>query len=233
MKLSLIIPAYNEEKRLPTMLSSYYREIKKHYNDFEILIIADGKDRTAEVARSFGKKEIRVIEFKERLGKGGAVIEGFYHANGDVIGFADADGSTPAEEFIKIIKSLNGYDCAIGSRALKDSQLDVKQPLRRRFMGWSVRKLTGLLFGFDIKDRECGAKAFKHDAIKKILPQLKRKGFEFDVEILHRLKKNGYRIIEVPIRWLNDSESKVRFSSAFKMLIGVIKIKISHSKRDE
>ena len=228
MKLSIIIPAYNEEKRIQSTLFDYYNYFKRIYkDDFEIIVVCDGcKDRTPEIVKDFGKKNVKLLEFPNRLGKGGGVIEGFKVAKGSIIGFTDADGSTSAEEFEKILNYIGKYDCAIGSRATKGSKLLVKQTIIRRFLGWIFRNYVNLLFNLGIKDTQCGAKVFKKE-VKSIINHMKIKGFAFDVELLYRLKNNGFSIIEVPIKWRNCEESKVRFKHVFDMFWTLLKFRFS------
>jgi len=227
---SIVIPAYNEESIIEKTLNDYYNYFKgKH--EFEIIVVCDGcTDTTPEIVRKFkkDKPEVKLLVFEKRLGKGGGVIEGFKLARGDIIGFTDADDSTPAEEFEKLINFINGYDCTIGSRAMKESRLVKKQPLKRRVLGFFFRKYVNFLFGLKIRDTQCGAKVFKKNAVKPVIKEMKIRGFSFDVELLYRIKKKGFSIIEVPIKWENYEESKVKFKHVFDMFWSLLKLRFKY-----
>lgn len=229
--ISLIIPAYNEEKRVRTVLEKYVNYLKKNFLDFELIVICNNcNDRTPGIVKDFSKKEKNVIlmNFPYRTGKGGAVIEGFKKAKNELIGFTDCDRSTSPEQFHKLVQALGkGTDVAIASRALAKSIMPVAQPFYRRFLGLGFSFIVNLLFNLNIMDTQCGAKIFKKEAIKKILPELILKGFEFDVEILWRAKKAGYKIKEVPIVWINEKESKVSPFSVIAMFVGLLKLYFS------
>ena len=227
---SIVIPAYNEEKNILNTLETYYRFFKKTAKKFEIIVVCDGcYDQTPNIVKEFkkDKPEIKLLLFNKRLGKGGGIIEGFKFAKGDIVGFTDADSSTSAEEFGKIIKELDYYDCAIGSRGLKESKFLKEQPIKRRVLGWFFRQYVNCLFGLGIKDTQCGAKIFKKSAIKDILSDMKITGFAFDVEILYRFKKMGYKIKEVGIKWTNQIDSKVKFRHIFEMFWSLLKLRFS------
>lgn len=223
MKLSIIIPAYNEEKRILKTLEDYCR----HFKYAEIIVVVDGSDKTAEIVRNFSKK-IKVIESCTRIGKGGAVLLGFKHAHGNFIGFTDADCSTGPKEFEKILQILkkSWFDGAIGSRAIKGANLIVKQNSKRMFFGWVFRNYVNILFGLKIKDTQCGAKIFSKNAVKSVLNEIKIKGFAFDVELIYKLKRKGYKIKEIPIKWADDKNSKVKFRNSFDMAWDLMKLKL-------
>ena len=221
LSLSLIIPAYNEEKRLLPVLQNYYDYLKKNFKEFELIIVPNNcSDNTPKIAQEFSKKNknVKVIVISNFVGKGGAVLEGFKSAQNELIGFVDADESVATKEFSKLVSGIQKFDSAIASRALKESVIPKKQPLLRQIEGRFFRILVNVLFGFNISDTQCGAKLFKKQAIKKILPQIKIKGWSFDVNILWELKKNNYSIKEVPIEWINDENTKLTARDAFKML---------------
>jgi len=137
------------------------KNLKKY--DFEIIVVCNGcTDKTPEIVKEFSsdKPEIKLLVFEKILGKGGAVLEGFKSANGDIVGFTDADDSISADEFEKLIKFLNTYDCAIGSKAIKGSEALIKQSLIRRFLARVFRQYVNILFRLNIKDTQCGTKFF-------------------------------------------------------------------------
>jgi glycosyltransferase involved in cell wall biosynthesis len=216
MKISIIIPAYNEEKRIADVLRAYK-------SMGEIIVVADGKDKTAEIAKANGA---RVLEFKHRLGKGGGVIEGMKVAKGDYIGFVDSDGSITPNEFKKLVDAMHECDIAIGSRRAKGSKVCAKQSFNRRFMSNIFNIYINALFFLRISDTQCGAKLFKRECIKRVLPRMKSRGFEFDVELLWRLKKQGCRIAEVPVKWAHEEGSTFSLSNGPQMLLSLLRIRL-------
>ena len=230
MHLSVIVPAYNEEKRLPQTLREINDYLKKQNYESEIIIVSDGsKDRTVGVAKNLMSeiKNLRVIEFKENRGKGFGVKEGMLGALGDFRLFTDADNSTPVNQIEKIWPEFEkGFDIVIGSRDLKGAILDPPQPLFRRFTGEVFKYLRKIIVGlWDIEDSQCGFKCFKKKAAENIFPKCKISRFAFDPEILLIGKKLGYKIKEVPIYWKNDLTSKVKLKSMVKMLVDLFKIR--------
>lgn len=227
---SLIIPAYNEEKQVKSILESYYSYLKNKGNDFEIIVVCNNcSDATPKIATDVakGKDEIKVLNFSFYTGKGGAVLRGFKAAKNKVFGFTDCDSSTQPKEFDKLFAELHSYDAVIASRALPSSR--VKKPSAVRVvLGAMFRVITKLLFAVKINDTQCGAKIFKKKAIESILPQVKTVGWAFDVELLYRLKKKGYKIKEVGITWNNSQESKVGFLAPFSMFWELLKIRFQN-----
>ncbi|MCM8802723.1 MAG: glycosyltransferase family 2 protein [Candidatus Omnitrophica bacterium] len=230
MEISIIIPAYNEEKRILKTIEKVYKYFKEKKLDFEIIVVDDGsKDKTVEVVNEFlkEKNEIKILKHEKNMGKGAAVKTGVLNASGDLILFTDADLSTPIEEFEKLKKKIeDGYDIAIGSRGLKESKIVIPQPFYRRIIGKIFPLLVRLIITNDFRDTQCGFKLFKREVAKKIFSQLKTEGFAFDVEILARAKKYGYKIAEVGIVWYNSPHSSVRiFKDSFIMLFSLLKIR--------
>jgi len=228
-KLSIVIPAHNEEKNIVPTVKSYYDFFSENLPSFEIIIaVNNSSDKTLELASKFskGRPEIRVLNFDFYTGKGGAVIEGFKASNGSLVGFTDADDSTIPPEFFRLLKGFEeGFDVVIGSRAVKDSNIGKKQPLPRRILGTGFRLITNLLFGLGINDTQCGAKIFSRKAVGMLLKERISKGFEFDVQMLWIAKRNGFRIKEKGIKWSNNTDSRVGFFEPLKMLLGLLRIR--------
>jgi len=229
---SLVIPAYNEEKRIRKVLETYTKSLEGL--NYEIIVVCNGcRDRTEDIVRDFVQKNhlknLRVLVFKEKLGKGGAVIQGFKVAKGKFMGFVDADLSTSPQEFLKLVRILEKekLDGVIGSRKIKGAKILIPQPFFRRFASKCFNIIVRALFGLPFKDTQCGAKVFNAEAIKSILTELKLKGFEFDVEILWRLKKEGFRVKEVPIVWKHEKGSRFSFKNSPKMLINLIRLRFN------
>lgn len=233
MKLSIVIPAHNEEKRIARTLEDYAPFFESKYGDsFEIIVVLNAcKDDTLGVVNSFKNKykQIRHIEF-QRGGKGFAIIEGFKVARGDVLGFTDADDSTTAEEFYKILGVIDSYSGAIGSRWMKGSIVSPKQPLTRRFASRGFNALVRIFFGIRYQDTQCGAKAFKREAITDILPKLGVTEWAFDIDLLYQMKKKGYKIKELPITWSDAEGSKLRVPrTTLKMFLAIVRLRLVNS----
>lgn len=211
--LSIVIPAYNEEKRIGNTLDNIINYLNKKDYKSEIIVVVDGStDSTMNVIKEFGRKDSRIkaTENKITRGKGYSVKKGMLETNGKFALFTDADLSTPISEVEKLIHWLEkGYDVAIGSRSLKDSQVEIHQPFVREFMGKIFNKIMSLLVCKGFKDTQCGFKCFKRPVINKIFSRQIIKGFAFDVEIILIAERHGFRVKEVPVRWLNSPQSKV------------------------
>ena len=243
MYLSVVIPAYNEEKRLLKTLNeidSYLR--RQTYPsagsggpDYEIIVVSDGsKDKTAEVAKNLQTqiKNLKVIDNKENHGKGYVVKQGMMAAVGDYRLFTDADNSTSVDQVEKMWPEFKaGFDVVIGSRDIKGAVLDPPQPITRRFTGEGFKFYRKIIIGlWGVEDTQCGFKGITKVAAEKIFPKCRVDRFSFDPEILVLAKKMGYKIKEVPITWKNDLETKVKFTSMIKMAIDLIQIRINSIK---
>lgn len=222
--ISLVVPAYNEEKRIYTMLSQYC----SYFPDYEIIVVCDGTDNTPNIVKSMSESNtnIKLLHFNKRLGKGGAIREGFNIANGEIVGFVDADESVKPSEIASMIDRLYNVDGVIASRRLNESKIIVKQPLKRRITSKSFNVLVRLMFNLPFKDTQCGAKVFKKEAIDLILDKLVANGFEFDVDLLWKLKKNGCTIVEYPIEWGHSEGSSFSLKNAPNMLMSLIKVRL-------
>lgn len=220
---SLVIPAYNEEARIGLLLE----DVSTFTGD--LIFVCDGTDATPAVINAFADDHpslsIKCLRFPERLGKGGGVVAGVRETSTPYVGYMDADGSTSLKEMGRLFDRLTTADAAIGSRWITGSVLTVRQGLRRRLESRLFNHLVRLLFGLDYLDTQCGAKAFRREALDAVLSSIRSTGFEFDVELLWRLQQNGYLIEEVPITWKNQEESKVTTSDAKEMLLGMLRIR--------
>ena len=228
--LSVIIPAYNEEKRLPKTLREVDGYLRKQNYNSEIIVVSDGStDRTCEIVEGLKNeiKNLKLICEKINQGKGYAVRIGMLKAKGEFRLFTDADNSTPIEQIEKMWPYFEeGYEIVIGSRDIKGAVLDPPQNLFRRFVGEVFKYLRKIIVNlWEIEDSQCGFKCFKGEAAEKIFPKCKINRFAFDPEILLVGKKLGYKIKEVPVYWKNDPDSKVRLKSMVKMLLDLLKIR--------
>ena len=171
--------------------------------------------------------------FEQRKCKGGAIIEGFKIARGNKIGFSDADEAVCSGYMEKMFDALSKYDCVIASRRLKQSKIVRHQPVIRQVLSKIFNILVNIMFGLNIKDTQCGAKVFRSKVIKEIIQNMKSKGFEFDVELLWRIKKNNYSIKEYPIEWAHQDNSSFSFKEAPSMFVNLLKLKVNEQPRSK
>mgnify|MGYP000468806795 CR=1 FL=1 len=228
--LSVVVPAYNEEKRIGFSLFRIKDYLQSRNLSAEVIVVDDGStDRTAEVAREImaDYPEFRVISHPVNRGKGAAVRTGALQARGELVLFTDADLSTPIEELEKFLPlSREGYEVVIGSRALPESEIKERQGWLREHLGKGFNLLVRLLVLKGFKDTQCGFKLFWKEAAREIFFRLETEGFAFDVEVLLLARKLGYKIAQVPVVWVNHPESRVRLvRSSLKMLGELIKIR--------
>ena len=220
---SLVIPAYNEESRIRPLLEGIGR-----FNG-ELIIVCDGTDRTAdvvaEIAADHPDLRIRCLSFGHRLGKGGGVLAGLSAAQASLVGYFDADGSTSIGEMLRLFDAVGSADGAIGSRWVPGSNLTIRQGWLRRMESRGFNLIMKTLYGLPYHDTQCGAKAFRKAAVDAVLPSMISRGFEFDVELLWRLRSAGYTITEVPIEWQNKGDSRVRKRDMINMLAGLFTIR--------
>lgn len=225
---SLIIPAYNEEKRIKPFLEELKSKLPLNW---EVIIVCDGTDKTAEIARKVDDR-FRVLSFDKRLGKGGATKKGFKVAIGEIIGYVDADGSIPWESVQKVFDVvIKGEMVATGSRWMKDSKVIISQPFLRIILGRMYHYFTILFLRVDIKDTQCGLKVFRREVVTRILKNVTISNLSFDTAFLYHTQKAGYRIAEIPITWKDTDGSKISpFKSAFVMFLTLVGIRFAHSK---
>jgi len=234
MYLSVIIPAYNEEKRIGDSLQKIHDFMESRDHEYEVIVINDGSDdgtsREAEKSALYAKNKLKILENKENRGKGFSVKRGVLSSLGGCVLLTDADLSTPINEVDKLFDCLGrGNDIAIGSRARPSSRVSVAQPWYRQMMGRVFNLIIRTSLMGDFKDTQCGFKLFKGDVVRDIAPEMKIDGFSFDVELLYLARKRGYKIEEVGVSWDNSPHSTVRiFSSSVKMFLDLLKIKRLH-----
>lgn len=212
--LSIVIPAYNEAGRLGPSLALLRGYLRRHRLQAEVLVVDDGSaDATPDLVRRLARswKDLRLLALERNQGKGAAVRAGVLAARGRRILFSDADLSTPIEELPLLQARLDaGADIAIGSRALNRSKVEVSQPLYRVLAGRGFNLMVQLLSVRGIQDTQCGFKLFTAAAARRSFALQQVPRFGFDVELLFLARKAGYRIDEVPVRWINSADSKVR-----------------------
>ncbi len=228
--LSIVIPAYNEEKRIGFTLFLIKDYLESRKIEAEVILVDDGsQDRTAEVAREVmaDYPRFQLIQLPVNRGKGAAVRTGMLEASGELILFTDADLSTPIEEIEKLLPlAREGYEVVIGSRALPGSEIKKRQGWLRERMGKFFNLLVRLLVLRGFRDTQCGFKLFRREAARNVFSRLHTDGFAFDVEALVLALSAGYRVAEVPVVWINHPESRVRlFRSSLKMFCELLKIR--------
>ncbi|MCO5295744.1 MAG: glycosyltransferase family 2 protein [Fimbriimonadaceae bacterium] len=230
--LAVLIPAYNEEQRiLPTLerVRDYYTQQPYTYS---VTVVSDGStDRTDPIVASFAEAhpEFHLLAYQPNRGKGYAVRKGMLEIEGEILLFMDADLATPIEETEKLLPFMrDGADVAIGSRPLKESSLEVRQPWYRELLGRAFNTAVQLLAVRGIQDTQCGFKMFTRESARTIFSRCKLDGFSFDFEALMIARDLGYRIEEVPIRWMHQEGSKVvLLRDGPRMLRDLVKLRLT------
>jgi len=227
---SIVIPAFNEETRLPVYLKHIWEFVKAEDRRFEIIVADDGStDATAPIVRRMmtSWEGLRLEQLPVNRGKGAAVRQGILVAQGRRILFTDADGSTPIRELYRLEEAINqGADLAIGSREKHSEETRVEALAARRLIGRSFHFLLSLIGVRGIKDTQCGFKAFRYDVAQTLFQASSIDGFGFDVEILLLARTLKYRIAEVPVNWSHVEGSKVSLiRDAPRMAMDVIRVR--------
>jgi len=220
---SIIIPAYNEEKIISSTIKKIYTFLKEQKKPFELIITDDGsKDSTLKIVHELSKKykEIRSVSNKINLGRGAALANAFRNSNGNILIYIDADLAIDLELFPRLMKAIEeqGADIAIGSKHLKESQ--VEYPKLRRIFSKCYAFLAHILLKSNIKDYQCGFKAFKRERILELSPYIKNKGWAWDTEVVIKAQWMGWKVIELPAKVINiyGRESKVKLLSDVKRM---------------
>jgi glycosyltransferase involved in cell wall biosynthesis len=233
--LLLLMPAYNEERRIEPVLRDYAKFFQENYpGKFQLVVVLNGcTDNTLGVVQKVAAQfpSVRADEFKQPIGKGGALIEGLKLAlHADLIGYVDADGATPPHAFLELVEHMANADCVVGSRWLPDSVIHQAQAGNRRFASRVFHFIVQVLFWLNIHDTQCGAKVMKREVVEKIHPFLRIADMAFDINLLVAIKRAGYRIREVPTEWTDKAGSKVALGrSSFTMLLSVVRIRLIYS----
>jgi glycosyltransferase involved in cell wall biosynthesis len=233
--LLLLIPAYNEERRIEPVLRDYARFFQERYHGkFQLVVVLNGcTDSTLAVVQRVAAEfpAISWLEFKEPIGKGGALIEGLKLAPlGDLIGYTDADGATPPHAFFELLKHIGKADCVIGSRWRRGAVIHQSQTGHRKLASRMFHLIVQLLFWLNIRDTQCGAKVMKREAVEKIHPYLRIADMAFDINLLVALKRAGFCILEVPTEWTDQAGSKVvLFHSSLTMFLSALRVRLIYS----
>jgi dolichyl-phosphate beta-glucosyltransferase len=225
--LSIIIPAHNEEYRLPRTLEQVFDFLSTQPYSFEVLLVENGStDRTIEVARLFAEKHnnLRILQ-EDRRGKGNAVRRGMLDAHGDYRFICDADLSMPIEEIAKFLPPVLGeFDVAIASREAPGA-VRYNEPSYRHWGGRGINFIIQMLILPGLNDTQCGFKCFRADVARELFLLQTLPGWSFDIEILYLARQRKMRIVEVPIDWYYESDSKVNaVRDALRMIGDIFRI---------
>lgn len=232
--LSIIIPAYNEASRIGGSLAEVLRFAERYPGKVEVIVVDDGStDGTASLIEAFqpgAGERLRLVRHPRNRGKGASVRTGFEQARGEIVLFSDADLSTPIEEAVRLIEPVAAGVCdvAIGSRALEQSVIEVRQSWIRRSMGRIFNRIARWWTGLDIRDTQCGFKAFRREVMAPAFARQRLSGFAFDVELLYLANKLGLRVLEVPVTWRHVGDSRVSLvADSGAMLLELLRVRLN------
>jgi glycosyltransferase involved in cell wall biosynthesis len=228
-QLSIIVPSFNEELRLPSSLELIAAYVNSSNRTTEVLVVDDGsKDRTAEVAASFADRipNLRVLKNGENRGKGYSVRHGMLEARGEYVLFTDADLSAPINEADKLLARLQQYDVAIGSRAMNRELIDVHESPFREFAGIIFNRIVRIVLWLPFVDTQCGFKAFRRERCRIIFEQQRIERFGFDPELLYLARHHGLKSTEIPVRWSHSPATKINMArDSILMFVDVFTIR--------
>ncbi len=212
-RLSIVVPAFDEERRIGPTLEKLLGYGRGRLAEFEIVVVDDGsRDRTREAVEAIARTEsaLRFVALPSNRGKGAAVRRGMLEARLPLALFTDADLSTPIEDVERLFDVIDRCPVAIGSRALAESRIEIRQPFYREWMGRGFNQIVQRAALPGIHDSQCGFKLFRTEVARDLFGRALLDGFAFDVEVLFLCRKLGIEVAEVPVRWRNDAASKVR-----------------------
>ena len=213
MQLSLIIPAYNEEKLIRGSLSEFVSYLNKKDYSWEIIVADDGSsDNTSKIVKSFNNPKIKLVALAKNQGKGAALKAGFLKAEGEYQIFSDADLSVPIPTIEPFMQQLKDYDVVIASRRVRGAEIKVHQPWLRENMGRVFTALTQILTGSSVVDFTCGFKGFRKNAAKQIFGKSLISRWAYDAEIVFLAEKKGLKILQHPVSWINRKDTRVRLN---------------------
>lgn len=209
MRLDIVFPAHDEADRIGPVLAAYRDALDDP--DVRFLVAMDGcTDGTADVVETHREHDRRVVPLPfPRIGKGGVLAEAFRVADGDLVGFVDADGATPPSEFLRLVEAMRSADGAIASRRHHAAVLPGDRPAGRRVASAGFATVVRGLFRLPYADTQCGAKVFRRTALDRALPHLSEHGFLFDVDLLYVMVRLGFDVVEVPTIWIDRAGSKL------------------------
>lgn len=231
-ELSVVIPAYNEERRLPVTLAAVLPWLEARGPSFELILVDDGsQDGTLALMREWAGKHpaVRVVAQSPNRGKGRALAEGVKVACGRLVLVSDADFSTPITELGKLEEAISaGADIAIGSRAKRGARIEHSQPFYRVLMGKTFNLVVQALILPGLWDTQCGFKLFRSEAAHDLFAALTTDRFGYDVDVLYRARRRRLRIAELPVRWINSPETKVNaVRDSSQMLKDILRLRFT------
>jgi dolichyl-phosphate beta-glucosyltransferase len=232
---SIIIPAFNEERRIGSTLASIERYFDRQPQESaEVIVVCDGcKDRTEETVKTFSQRlPLRLVSYKRNRGKGYAVRRGVAVSTGRMLAFMDADGATPVSEFERLSRPilLGRADIVVGSRRARGAKVSQQQSVFRQILGRGFAWHAQLVLGLQIRDTQCGFKVFDGDLARDLFRNLTCNGFAFDLEILARARQRGLRVLERGVEWHEMPGSSVHpIRDGALMLSAVWRIRASLS----
>lgn len=232
MQISVVIPAYEEALRLGASLERILAYLEERGETFEVLVVDDGSaDATAEVAAAFTERGVRVLRLPENRGKGAALRTGVLASRGETVLVTDADLSTPIADLGVLEPHLATHPVVIGSRAVADSNLVVRQPLHRELMGKTFNRLVRLLAVRGLADTQCGFKLLRGDVARSLFADLTVDRFAYDVELLWLARRRGLEIAEVGVTWVDSPQSRVSpLRDSANMLLDILKLRWRHRR---
>ena len=230
LEYTIVIPAYNESRRIVPTLNKLLTHIAEQGWDAEVVVVNDGStDDTAEIVRGFAARNsmMRLIENPGNRGKGYSVRNGMLHAEGKILLFSDADLSSPISEAQKLFDALQaGADMAIGSRWLDPALQTERQPLHRQLFGRVFNLVLRAVLGLSFKDTQCGFKACTREAAQQIFSRQKIERWGFDPEVIFLAQKRGLKVVEVPVRWAHDNKGTINpLRDGLRMFFEVLEIR--------
>lgn len=223
-EVTVVVPAYKERR-----LAENVRELRDALSDLEhefVLVTDHPEEVTTRTAAELAGGSVRHVALDDEVGKGGAVLRGFEAARGEVAGFVDADGAVAPEDVRRIVEMARRTGGAIASRNEASSEVIRDRSLPRQLASRAFNVYVRLLFGLPYSDTQCGAKFFRREPLLGVVSEMRSTGFEFDVELLWRLRSRGVRIEEVPVRWEHVEESGFSLSEGPGMLLNLLRIRL-------
>ena len=233
LALSVVVPAFQEEERLPATLTALSAYLDRSDASYEVVVVDDGStDATTRVAKSF--EGVRVLTFDENRGKGAAVRAGVLASFGSDVLISDADLSTPIEEIENLRPHLERAALVFGSRGLPSSTIAIRQPFYRQWMGKTFNRILRLFGVGGIRDTQCGFKLLRGEVARELFSEMTTDGFAFDVELVLRARARGYEIAEVGVVWRHAEASRVRLvRDSLGMLVEVLFMRLRGIGRRE
>jgi glycosyltransferase involved in cell wall biosynthesis len=229
--ISIVIPAWNEEDRLARTLDRYLPALEARGDPFEVIVVADGvKDRTAEVAAQYATRNVRVLRFPNKLGKGGAILAGIRVSHYEYVGYLDADGPISPAEMYGLVDYLQDVDCVVASRWIRGASGAAEEPLFNRIAGRGWNFLTRSLLFVPLRDTQAGAKFFKGPVVRSLLRSVTLTNRAFDVDLLYHVRKEGRRVKEVPVQWKHDPATRMPIGRAIPvMFVSLVGVRVMNS----